>query len=236
MSSLLRGVPIRLQGPLQAWGGAAVGDNRPTLAFPTRSGVLGLVAACLGIRRTEATRLLALSDGTRVHVRVDATGTPIVDAQTIQDNPNASEARKTILSQRTYLCDASFAVVVVPGPKTAIETIAQALKYPVFAPFLGRRSCVPSSPLWIADSVSADDPIALFASIPREPEDISTPSREFQNFYLDVSAHPKALRRIPLRDDFTGPLSRQWSERFALHVRVDAPPSRFEPSWETQCT
>ena len=126
MTAPLRGVALRLHGPLQSWGGAAVGDGRPTLPFPTRSGVLGLVAACMGIRRAESDRLRALAQETRVHIRVDAAGTPIVDDQTIQDNPNASDTRQTIQSKRTYLCDASFVAVVVPGPHVTREAIAAA--------------------------------------------------------------------------------------------------------------
>ena len=245
MTTLLRGVALRLHGPLQAWGGPVAGDNRPTLPFPTRSGVLGVIAACLGIRRSEQRQLLALADGTRVHVRVDVPGTPLVDDQTIQDNPNASITRQTIQSKRTYLCDASFAAVVVPG-QTSVAAIASAVRRPVFAPFLGRRACVPSTPLLIAEEVTGADPIALFDGVARGPlellrqldhrlwhdeslehtEEHPVPSSE--DFYLDVSDYPGALRRVPIRDDFAGPLPRQWRERFAVHVRRQLQPAATE--------
>jgi CRISPR system Cascade subunit CasD len=244
----LRGVALRLHGPMQAWGGPAIGDNRPTLPFPTRSGVLGLVAACMGILRSENDRLLALADGARVHVRVDASGTPLVDDQTIQDNPNASTTRQTIQSKRTYLCDASFAVVVVPGPQSSMQAIASAALSPVFAPCLGRRACVLSTPLLLAAEVTGADPVSLFDGVergPRELLDVLDPSswgeraweREDQkdegdalrrpdhvDFYLDVDDYPGALRRIPIRDHFAGPLPRQWRERFAVHVRTRSQP------------
>ncbi len=213
---------------MQAWGGPVIGDNRPTLPFPTRSGVLGLVAACMGILRSENDRLLALAEGTRVHVRVDPAGTPLVDDQTIQDNPNASPTRQTIQSKRTYLCDASFAVVVVPGPHTSLEAIASAAVFPVFAPFLGRRTCVLSTPLLIAPQVTGADPIALFEGVERGPKDLLDqidPAPNHADFYLDIDDYPGALRRIPLRDHFAGPLPRQWRERFAVHVRTHPRPS-----------
>ena len=215
MNALLRGVALRLHGPLQAWGGPAIGDDRPSLPFPTRSGVLGLVAACMGIRRSENDRLLALAEGTRVHIRVDARGTPVIDDQTIQGKPNASSTRQTIQSKRTYLCDASFAAIVVPGPRTSVQAIASAAVSPVFAPFLGRRSCVLSTPLLIAAEVAGADPIALFDNVEHEPEDLlkqgsptpwrasgleggeneskgqATPrSLEGEDFYLDVPSIP----------------------------------------------
>lgn len=231
MNNALRGVVLRLHGPMQAWGGPVIGDGRPTLSFPTRSGVLGLVAACMGIRRSETDRLLALADGTRVHVRVDATGTSLVDDQTIQDNPSASPTRQTIQSKRTYLCDASFVAVIIPGLHSSVEVIASAAKAPVFAPFLGRRTCVPSTPLLIADEVTGPDPIALFDGVERGPQDLlqqldsrsrddDRPAEAWRpDFYLDVENYPGALRRIPIRDQFAGPLPRQWRERFAVHVR-----------------
>ncbi len=233
MTTFLAGVALRLHGPIQAWGGPCIGDNRPTLPFPTRSGVLGLVAACMGVLRSDNDRLLSIAEGTSVHVRVDAPGTPLVDDQTIQDNPNASTTRQTIQSKRTYLCDASFAAVVVPGLHVSVAEIAQALRFPVFAPFLGRRTCVPSTPLLIADEVTGVDPIALFDKVERGPVELLAQLRERaghaehasgrripEDFYLDVSDYPGALRRIPIRDDFAGPLPRQWRERFAVHVRT----------------
>jgi CRISPR system Cascade subunit CasD len=228
MTARLTGLALRLHGPLQAWGGSVVGDDRPTLGFPTRSGVLGLIAACMGIQRAETPRLIALADGSRVHVRVDAAGEPLVDDQTIQDNPNASETRQTIQSKRTYLCDASFAVVVVPGPAASLDEMADAITRPVFSPFLGRRACVPSSPMLLAPRIEANDPVGLFEDIEAGPPELLDALRKqrrgsssaFADFYLDVPEHPSTLRRIPVRDHLAGPLPRQFRERFALHVRI----------------
>ena len=213
---------------MQAWGGPVIGDNRPTLAFPTRSGVLGVIACCMGIPRSDTARLVELAEGARVHIRVDAAGTPLVDDQTIQGNPNASTTRQTIRSKRTYLCDASFVAVVVPGPHVSCRQIAQALRAPVFAPYLGRRCCVPSVPLLAKEGVEGDDPIALFAGIERGPTDLleqlargADRRRDGaeQDFFLDAAEYPGALRRFTVRDHLTGPLPRQWRERAAVHVR-----------------
>jgi CRISPR system Cascade subunit CasD len=222
---MLEGVALRLHGPLQAWGGPVVGDDRPTLPFPTRSGVLGLVAACLGIARRDLPRLTDLARGTRVHVRVDSPGTPVVDDQTIQDNPNASQTRQTIQSKRSYLCDASFVAVVVPGDAGLLASIRGALKNPVFAPFLGRRTCVPSLPLLAAEESTGNDPLELFAGLAQEPAELirqlakSQRLSEATDYYIDATDHPRRLRRIPLRDDPAGPLPRQFRERFVVHVR-----------------
>lgn len=238
----LRGIALRLHGPLQAWGGPAIGDDRPTLPFPTRSAVLGLLAACLGIRRGETAALFDLARGTRVHTRVDSPGTPLVDDQTIQDHKFASQTRQTIQSKRTYLCDASFVVVVVPGPSITGAHLRDAVSTPAFSPFLGRRTCVPSSPILLAADVSGTDPIALFSTLPRGPAPLVKHLRERQqlgneiDYYLDVADHPRRLRRLPMRDDLAGPLPRQFRERMVVHVREkadDAAETSAIDSWMT---
>jgi CRISPR system Cascade subunit CasD len=182
----------------------------------------------MGIRRDEDERLLALAKDARVHVRVDVAGVLLVDDQTIQGHPVASETRQTIQSKRTYLCDASFAVVVVPGHGCSTEAIAAALRVPHFAPYLGRRACAPSSALLLAERVEAKDPVGLFHGLERGPSDLlaalGLDSRtDSLDLYLDATDHPKALRRLPLRDQLAGPLRRQWRERMAVHIRTGLP-------------
>lgn len=42
---------MRLCGPMQAWGLPGFEATRSSASFPTRSGLLGLLGACLGIPR-----------------------------------------------------------------------------------------------------------------------------------------------------------------------------------------
>jgi CRISPR system Cascade subunit CasD len=159
---------------------------------------------------------------------VDSAGTLLVDDQTIQDNPNASPTRQTIRSRRTYLCDASFAAVVVPGPSTSTTEIRDALGAPVFAPFLGRRTCVPSTPVLLAEEVSGEDPLDLFATLPRGPDQLIDQLRESRelsseiDYFLDADDHERRLRMLPVRDHLAGPLPRQFRERIVVHVREKA--------------
>ena len=54
---------------------------------------------------------------------------------------------ETQLSRRQYLYDASF-LVALQGPSIVIEACADALEDPVWPVFLGRKSCVPSEPVF----------------------------------------------------------------------------------------
>ncbi|WP_433464100.1 type I-E CRISPR-associated protein Cas5/CasD [Spirillospora sp. CA-128828] len=131
---------LRLAGPLQSWGSAARFARRTTETAPTKSGVIGLLAAALGRPRSaDPSDLAALRFG----VRVDQRGTPVRDFQTAH-NLDTGDAMP--VSERFYLADAVF-VAAVQGPHDQLSNLQQALKRPGFLPFLGRRSCPPSQPI-----------------------------------------------------------------------------------------
>lgn len=62
---------LKLAGPLQAWGGHTFEDFRPSHDVPTRSGLLGLLGACLGVRRDDPDGQQALARSVRFAVRTD---------------------------------------------------------------------------------------------------------------------------------------------------------------------
>ncbi|MET8679990.1 type I-E CRISPR-associated protein Cas5/CasD [Streptomyces sp. NPDC004647] len=69
----------RLAAPLQSWGVLARFDRRDTLTRPTKSGVLGMCAAALGMDRTDPVDHLAQI---RFATRADRPGTPVSDYHT----------------------------------------------------------------------------------------------------------------------------------------------------------
>ena len=90
---------FRLYGPLAAWGDIAVGEQRPTTPHPSKSAILGLVAAALGIRRDEEERQQALAEGYGYAVRVDASGVLLRDYHTTQI-PDSTSRLKHLLTRR----------------------------------------------------------------------------------------------------------------------------------------
>ena len=68
--------------PLSAHSLVATGQDITTKSRPTRTGVIGVLASCLGIERTEIADLSALHDGIGVAVRVDAAGARMTDYHT----------------------------------------------------------------------------------------------------------------------------------------------------------
>ncbi len=151
---------IKLDGVMQGWGGHTYEDWRPTELFPTRSGLLGLLGACLGIDRQDIERLNALAVSVcftiRADCRADDTGKPIAslrlcDYHTIEHarKVDGSENKNPVQSYRWYLFDTLFTVAIEAtiDAKVTLDEIAEALKKPVYTPFLGRRSCPISCPL-----------------------------------------------------------------------------------------
>jgi CRISPR system Cascade subunit CasD len=135
---------LRLAGPLQSWGSAARFTRRTTEAAPTKSGVLGMLAAAQGRPRgADLSDLAALRYG----VRIDQPGARLRDFQTAR---HADTDKAMPLSERFYLSDAVF-VAGVEGDSGLLHELNSAVKEPRYLPYLGRRSCPPSRPVWMED-------------------------------------------------------------------------------------
>jgi CRISPR system Cascade subunit CasD len=131
---------LQLAGPLQSWGVSGRFAWRTTAAAPTKSGVIGLLAAALGRPRDADLKDLA---ALRFGVRVDQPGTRLRDFQTAH---HAVTQRSMPLSERFYLADAVF-VAAVEGDATRIRELYEAVRAPHYPPYLGRRSCPPARPV-----------------------------------------------------------------------------------------
>ncbi|MFS0695755.1 type I-E CRISPR-associated protein Cas5/CasD [Streptomyces nitrosporeus] len=131
---------LRLAGPLQSWGASARFARRTTESAPTKSGVLGLLAAALGRPRDAGLSDLA---ALRFGVRIDQPGTRVRDFQTAR---HMDTGKSMPVSERFYLSDAVF-VAAVEGDHDLLVRLQAALRAPAYLPFLGRRSCPPSLPV-----------------------------------------------------------------------------------------
>lgn len=141
-------VVLRLEGPLQAWSAQGKLGVRDTEREPTKSGVLGLVGAAMGMARDDDATLAELR-GLAMAVRVDRAGSLLRDFHTAGGGRfrglpyTAYDVKSCIPTERFYLQDASF-TVALHGGSNLIDRIADALASPRWPLFLGRRSCPPS--------------------------------------------------------------------------------------------
>ncbi|HEX5407458.1 MAG TPA: type I-E CRISPR-associated protein Cas5/CasD [Pseudonocardiaceae bacterium] len=128
---------LRLAAPWQSWGTSSRFVRRNTDRAPSKSGVVGLLAAAQGRRRTDPIEDLI---GLRIGVRIDQPGHIERDFQTARPT-DGSQAMP--LSYRFYLADAVF-LVAVEGDANMLAGLQEAIRRPAYPLFLGRRSCPPA--------------------------------------------------------------------------------------------
>jgi CRISPR system Cascade subunit CasD len=117
---------------------------------PTKSGVIGMIAAALGVRRWEDEKLQTLTK-LKFGIRVIREGGFMVDYQTVHSKKywedvnkgNVPNGNGSYISPRHYLADAVFAVGL-EGDRELLEKIEYALRHPYFPLYLGRKSCPPA--------------------------------------------------------------------------------------------
>ena len=169
----------RLYAPMVSYGEIAVGEQRPTAAYPGKSLIVGLLSACLGISRTNQDAQNAMAPGYGVAVLQLSGGFPMRDYHTAQapsrsdlkgrphatrkDELNAVPTRdlQTILSDRDYRLDAMSVVAVWAreGAPHRLDDLRNALERPVFTPYIGRRACpvaLPFQPMIIEGANSLE--------------------------------------------------------------------------------
>jgi len=175
-----------IAAPMASFGSLAVGERRPSANRPTKSQTIGIVAAALGIERSEETRLAALSDSIGFAVRVEQAGQPAFDYHTTQTPPARRNRRfatradelavpkhelKTILSLREYRTGA----IVSPAlwlrtndAPASLQEMHDALLRPCFPLFAGRKShplMLPCTPC-IVDAENVAAAFAIHDAIP----------------------------------------------------------------------
>lgn len=161
---------LKLQGGMQAWGTHTYEDYRPTSLFPTRSGLVGLLGACLGIERQNTRSRQALNKGLLMAVRADEQQWR---PQIITDYHTVLEARKVngkprdnaILSSREYICDAQFTIVIaLRNCEIKLDELSEAVRCPIYTPVLGRKSCPLYRPLYETE-IKADSLRAALSQV-----------------------------------------------------------------------
>ncbi len=159
-----------LAGPLQSWGTKSRFDERDTELEPSKSGVIGLLCAALGVDRHEAEPVLKLAE-MPMGVRVDREGVLQRDYHTAQRIDYSGRVRDTVVSHRYFLSDAVFLVGFESEDRSFLAEVQAALKNPHWSLSLGRKSFVPSRPIWLSDGLvqkSLDDALCQYPNLTNE--------------------------------------------------------------------
>ena len=158
----MKTILLKFSGPLQSYGTSSHFQTRYTDYYPSKSAVLGLLAACLGYRRDEEEKLRELST-LKFAVRIDQQGGLLKDYHIAITDKEIVEKPQTYVTNRYYLEDALF-VVALSGMDELIDTLTKAIKSPYFQPFMGRRSL--PVPVDFFLGVSAEDFLDSLRNLP----------------------------------------------------------------------
>ncbi len=135
----MKTILLKFAGPLQSWGTNSHFEVRHTDYYPSKSAVIGIIAASLGYGRDEDDKIWKLNE-IKFAVRIEQPGNLIRDFHIARKyKPNGSEDR-TYVTNRYYLEDAVFLVAISHDDEDFINEIEQGLRNPYFQPFMGRRA------------------------------------------------------------------------------------------------
>lgn len=158
-------VLFQIQAPIISYGNVARGDLRSSDNYPSKSAITGLIGSALGIRYEDTDRALKLANALSVNVEVHSYGDLLVDYHTIQTIDTSvskiiprtrkdeielatHKTASTKVTNREYYTESLFVVsVYLKNDDFTLDEIVNAINYPTFPLFIGRKACVPSSPL-----------------------------------------------------------------------------------------
>ena len=151
---------LLLDGPLQSWGFSSRFQRRTTELHPTKSGVIGLICAALGLAKDSPDERRILPQLAKLNMttitvprQLHSTDEPLPvvrleDFHTVRGTRRASGAMnpEAVVTRRQYLADTRFGVIM-SGERVLLNQVAAALEDPVWGVWLGRKSCLPAEPI-----------------------------------------------------------------------------------------
>lgn len=178
---------LRFDAPLMSFGGVMVDQHGPTERFPGLSMLTGLLGNALGLAHVDAEALAALQDRLEYAARWDVPPVPLVDYHTVDLNQEKMhypgwttrgrpEHRTGGLAAKfgTHERDRHYwangvmtvALTLLGEEEPETRSLVEVLRQPARPLFLGRKTCLPATPI-LLDSVEAPDVLAALRRIPR---------------------------------------------------------------------
>jgi len=165
-----------IDSPMMSWGTSSRFNQRETEAYPSKSALIGMIAAAMGIDKHSAdenVEIVKLSNLRLNVMRLErhpgrfpqrlsdfhtvGGGYPDTPAGKMNVPPLAkkntsgglqwkSPDARTVITRRSYLTEALF-IALWEGSSETLESIQAALLDPVWGVWFGRKTCIPASPL-----------------------------------------------------------------------------------------
>jgi len=135
----MKTILLKFSGPLQSWGTDSNFEVRHSDLYPSKSALVGLLAASLGYRRGDDDKISDLA-ALDYAVRIDQKGNLLRDYHVATKyKPNGTFDRNYV-TNRYYLEDFVFVVALGHANDDFVEELAKAVQKPYFQTFMGRRA------------------------------------------------------------------------------------------------
>ncbi len=179
MTETLGCLALYLDAPMQSWGYQSRFDRRTSFSFPTKSGVSGMLCAAMGIDRENSDMLRTFS-GLKMTMLMFQSSGRLTDFHTVGGGWDKSTAPgnivrtaqgkvgNTVITRREYLLDTRFGVLVM-GESSFLGKMEKALHDPKWGVWLGRKSCIPATPVCQGLFFTADDAVERLVQLAGKP-------------------------------------------------------------------
>lgn len=211
---------LHLRAPLMSFGKPIVDSRGVIQPYPALSMLTGLIGNALGFEHHESDKLERLQERLRYAVREDRPGHQIQDYQTvdlgsdhmdyrnvawttrgaIEERKGGSASTGTHIRERDYWADAGYTVALTfdaPDASPTLDDVATALQHPVRPLFIGRKPCLPATPL-VAGRVSADTWAGVLRAAPLP--DWADDRADFRAWWPGATDDPQARPTTDRRD------------------------------------
>jgi CRISPR system Cascade subunit CasD len=162
---------LRLDAPLMSFGAPIIDRHGKVQSYPAQSMIAGMLGNALGYDHSDHPKLESLQNRLRYASRQDRAGQEIRDFQTVDlsqdfmldnnawttqgwlDERKGGPASKgTHIRLRDYRADSIHTVALSLQPTNenpTIDDLKKALQFPERPLFIGRKTCLPASPLFV---------------------------------------------------------------------------------------
>jgi CRISPR system Cascade subunit CasD len=213
---------FQLYGPFVSWGDIAVGEERPSALVPTKSAILGILAAAQGVKRPDTVQgdeerkvcdnqHVQMSQGYGIAIKTDAAGVPLFDYHTVQvPSSGSGRNKKTFYARRDELCW---------DKKSLLNTMLSRREY--------RQDAYYTVAVWARPE--APFPLNELCKKLLEPEYMlylgrkaCPPALPLNPIVVSASSIEEALDQEALSAEIKGSFARLWQDRSIITWDMDA--------------
>ncbi|MFW5915469.1 MAG: type I-E CRISPR-associated protein Cas5/CasD [Planctomycetota bacterium] len=232
---------IRLEAPLISFGAPIVDRYGTVQPYPAQSMITGMVGNALGYSHGDTDALERLQKRLQYASRRDRTGTRKQDYQTVdlgsdymdddlawttrgelQTRKGGSASSGTHIRLRDYWADAAHTVALTLSPageSPSFDTVADALQQPERPLFIGRKTCLPSRPMYLGRMAAE----SLVEALRRAPLADDADSEEQLDAWWPAN-EPGADGALPVTDERDWENQIHVGERWIASGKIDITP------------